>query len=188
MLWEYIKSDLYRYEGKLGWKSFFKHYYITPGFKYCFYLRICRKLKSTNKGLYIIFRLVLRHYSFKFGYDIPVDTKIGYGFYIGHFGGVVISSNAIIGNNCNISQGITIGYSSRGKNVGHPTIGDNVYIGPNAVIIGNIIINNNVAIGANAVITKDCEENTVLAGVPAKVLSNIGSEGYILNMWPKKDK
>jgi serine O-acetyltransferase len=182
MFWEYVRSDLYRYEGKTGWRMFFKHYYISPGFRFCFFLRICQKLKKSNKLVYVFFRLVLRHYSFKYGYDIPVDTQIGYGFYIGHFGGVVISSRARIGNNCNISQGITIGYSP-GNNKGYPTIGDNVYIGPNAVVIGNIIIGDNVAIGANAVINKSCEKNQIIAGVPGKVLSDKGSSAYILNKW-----
>lgn len=90
-----------------------------------FYLRICKSLK--RKKLYFIyslFRIILRHYRFKFGFDIPVATTIGYGFYIGHFGGVVIHSQAVIGNNCNVSQGLTIGYSASFGKVGCPVIGD----------------------------------------------------------------
>src|SRR5690606_15587937 len=116
-----------------------------------------------------------------YGYDIPANTKIGKGFYIGHFGGIVISSKATIGENCNISQGITIGRASRGKNVGYPQLGNNVYIGPGAKIIGNITIGNNVAIGANAVVLSNIPDNAVAVGIPAKIVSYNGSDGYILN-------
>lgn len=186
MLLEYIKSDLYRYCGNTSFKSFIKHYYVSPGFRYCFYYRICKHYKRRNKLIYLIFRLVLRHYSFKFGFDIPVNASIGFGFYIGHFGSVVISSSAKIGNNCNISQGVTIGYNSRGARKGHPVIGNNVYIGPGAVVIGNLIVHDNVAIGANAVVLNDCERDCVVVGVPAKAISNNGSEGYIVNEWNLK--
>lgn len=103
------------------------------------------------------------------------------GFYIGHFGGIVISAKAKIGKNCNISQNVTIGYSSRGKNQGWPTIMENVYIGPGAVVIGNIIVGENAAVGANAFVNADVPDNAVVEGVLAKTISFKGSEGYILN-------
>jgi len=143
--------------------------------------RIAHSAKIKGKLFYIIPWLKLRNLKFKFGYDIPSETSIGKGFYIGHFGGIVITSKAIIGNNCNISQGVTIGYSSRGKKKGYPKIGNNVYIGPGAVILGNISIGNNVAIGANAVVIDNIECNAVAVGNPAKVVNLNGSEGYILN-------
>ncbi|MDR2406916.1 MAG: serine acetyltransferase [Bacteroidales bacterium] len=133
-----------------------------------------------KKGLlfYLFPKLRLRHFSYKFGFDIPAETTIGKGFYIGHFGGVVISPKVVIGNNCNISQNVTIGFKPRR---GYPTIKDNVYIGPGAVIIGNVTIGNNVAVGANAVVLDNIPDNAVVVGVPAKVVSFKGSESYILN-------
>ena len=62
------------------------------------------------------------------------------------------------GENCNISHGVTLGIADRGKNEGGPTIGDNVYIGPGAKIIGNVTVGNYAAIGANAAVTKDIPE------------------------------
>lgn len=91
----------------------------------------------------------------------------------------MISAGADIGENCNISQGVTIGVVNRGPKAGAPSIGDRVYIGPGAKIIGNIKIGNDVAIGANAVVTKDIPDNAVAVGVPAKVISYEGSAGYI---------
>jgi serine O-acetyltransferase len=180
---EYIKSDLYRYEGSTSFKSFLKHYLISPGFKFSFYLRLCQHLKKKRSLIYIPVRLMLRRYSYRYGIDIPVDTKIGYGFYIGHFGGVVISSESTIGNNCNISQGITIGYSASKKRKGAPIIGDNVYIAPGAMVIGKIRIGDNVSIGGNAVVTKDCNCNDILVGIPAAPISSDGSGNYIINKW-----
>lgn len=112
---------------------------------------------------------------------LPYDTKIGKGFYIGHFSGIVVSGAAIIGDNCNISQGVTIGVAGKGENRGVPQIGNNVYMAAGAKLIGKIKIGNNVAIGANAVVTHDVPENAVVVGIPAKVISMEGSNIFIGN-------
>jgi len=97
---------------------------------------------------------------------LPAQAIIGEGFYIGHFGGIIISPLARIGINCNISQGVTIGISGNGDKRGVPTIGDNVYIGAGAIIIGKITIGNNVRIGANAVVHKDIPDNSTVVVYP----------------------
>ncbi|MFZ0034638.1 MAG: hypothetical protein WAK60_06590 [Sedimentisphaerales bacterium] len=135
--------------------------------------RICRY------GILFIARVILHHYTYKYGISIPYRTKVGSGFCIGHFGGIVVSERAVIGKNCNISQGVTLGKANRGKNEGYPIIGDNVYIGPGAKIVGKIRVGNNVAIGANCVVTKDAPDNAVVAGVPGEVISYNGSQGYV---------
>jgi serine O-acetyltransferase len=176
-----IKTDLYRYCGRLSLVLFIKQYYINPGFKFMVWHRIAHNTKPKGKLIYLFPWLMLRRLKIKYGYDIPAETVIGKGFYIGHFGGIVISSKVIIGNNCNISQGITIGYNSRGKRKGYPKLGDNIYIGPGSVISGNINIGNNAAIGANAVVLDDIPDNAVAVGIPAKIVNSSGSMGYILN-------
>jgi len=122
---------------------------------------------------------MLERYIYRFGISISYRTAIGKGFYIGHFSGIIVTPEAIIGDNCNISQGVTIGYSNRGKHKGYPVIGDKVYIGPGAKIIGNVKIGNNVAIGANCVVVDDISDNSVVVGIPGKVISQKGTEGYI---------
>ncbi|MDD2268960.1 MAG: serine acetyltransferase [Bacteroidales bacterium] len=122
---------------------------------------------------------MLRHYTYKFGISISSKTIIGKGFYIGHFGGIVVNSATVFGDNVNISQGVCFGQSNRGEKKGCAVVGNCVYVGPGAKIVGNVHIGNNVAIGANAVVTKDIPDNAVVAGVPAKILSYNGSEGYI---------
>lgn len=136
--------------------------------------------RKKNKFLILFFiKWMRRHYSFKYGIQIPGITQIGKGFYIGHFGTIVVNSNAIIGDNVNISHGVTIGQTNRGKNKGAPIIGNEVYIGPGAIIIGNVKIGSRAAIGANAVVTQDVPEGAVVGGVPAKIISMNGSESYI---------
>lgn len=171
-----ILSDLQRYG-----KSFLYSYCSIPGFKYTVWMRITKGLRRRflYKPFFLFSALILRHYSSKYGIMIPYATEIGAGFYIGHFGTIVISPMAIIGKNCNISQGVTVGQTNRGNRLGVPTIGDNVYIGPGAKIIGNIKIGDNVAIGANAVVTKDLPDNAVAVGIPAKIISYKGSAEYI---------
>lgn len=113
------------------------------------------------------------------GISIPYSCSIGHSFYIGHFGGIIINSNAIIGNNCNISQGVTIGVSGRGNKRGVPILDDNIYIGANAVLAGNIKIGSNCAIAANSLVIESIEKNSTVIGVPAKIINNLGSKGYI---------
>jgi serine O-acetyltransferase len=113
------------------------------------------------------------------GISIPASAQIGHSFYIGHFGGIILNANTIIGNNCNISQGVTIGVSGQGAERGTPEIGNNVYIGVNSVIAGKIKIGNNVLIGSCTLVTRDVPDNAVVSGVPAQIISFKSSEGYI---------
>jgi serine O-acetyltransferase len=145
-------------------------------------MRVCHySYDSLLKKVFIfpIARIFLSHYIYKFGIYIPYNIKIGPGFYVGHFGCIVVNSNSVIGKNCNLSQGVTIGQSNRGPNKGYPILGDDIYIGPDAKVFGNIIIGNNVAIGANCVVTKNIPDNSVVVGVPGRVISDMGSFGYV---------
>jgi len=171
-----VQSDLYRYTGDCTISSFVKTYFKVPGFNFMVWLRIRSIVKSKIVG-YVLFKKRIR-----FGLDIQT-ISIGEGFYIGHYGTIVVSGEAVIGKNCNISQGVTIGVVNTGFKKGVPVIGDNVYIAPGAKIIGNVKIGNNVAIGANSVVTADIPDNAVVVGVPARVVSHDGSQGYIQNIY-----
>lgn len=177
-----VKSDLYRYGGKVSLSIFLEKLVFNPGFKYSFFMRACAYLKRHKLWRYTLHRLawlILMHYTYKFGISIPYTTRIGSGLYIGHFGGIVVNPNSVIGKNCNISHGVTLGQANRGARKGYPVIGNNVYIGPGAKIIGNVRVGNNVAIGANCVVTKDIPDNAVVVGVPGEVISLQGSKDYI---------
>lgn len=175
-----IRADLKRYKGSASLKSGLAAYLRIPGFRFMFWHRIAHHCRG-RKLMYWFPWMVLTRLKYKYGYDIPAETCIEPGFYIGHFGGIVISAGATIGRNCNISQGVTIGFNPRGKRKGFPVVGNEVYLGPGAKIIGGITIGDNVAIGANAVVIDDIPANSVAAGNPAKIVSDNGAAGYIIN-------
>jgi len=177
-----IFSDLYRITGNTKFTSLLRHAFAGDSFKYNFWMRTCAYSRNQAILKFLLFplaRVLLRHFSYQLGIGIPYYTKIDSGFYIGHFSGVIVNGESIIGKNCNISQGVTLGQANRGKNKGCPILGDNVYIGPGAKIVGQVRIGNNVAIGANCVVTKDIPDNAVVVGIPGKVISEDGAEGYV---------
>ena len=102
--------------------------------------------------------------------DIPSTVKIGPGFYIGHLGGIVINKDVIIGSNVNILNGVLLGYCPRGKHKGAPIIGNKVWIGTNATIVGNIKIGNNVLIAPNAYVNFDVPDNSIVLGNPGQII------------------
>ena len=177
-----IASDLWRHTGKLGAGMFWSRFLSTPGFRYTALLRFYSYARSAwwcQLGVRQITVLLLHRYSIRFGIDISRDAQIGAGFYIGHFGGIVVNAAVTIGDNCNLSQGVTLGQVNRGPKTGCPTIGNSVYIGPGAKIIGRIHVGDHSAIGANAVVVHDVPPNVTVGGIPARVISETGSDGYI---------
>ncbi|WP_100615834.1 serine O-acetyltransferase [Confluentibacter citreus] len=124
-----------------------------------------------SKTYYLYIRYLLHKSSIKLGFIIP-ENVFGPGLALVHYGTIVVNSKCKIGKNCRIHVDVNIGASSGEKEA--PQLGDNVYIAPGAKIYGNIRIPNNTAIGANAVVNKSFEEeNTIIAGIPAKVIGNV---------------
>jgi serine O-acetyltransferase len=177
-----VASDLWRHAGMLGFGPFARHFLATPGFRYSVLLRFYAYSAQAGWcqfGVRQITVLALHRYSIRYGIDISRDARIGTGLYIGHFGGIVVNAAVAIGNNCNLSQGVTLGRINRGDRAGCPTIGDDVYIGPGAKILGRISIGDRAAIGANAVVIEDVPADVAVGGVPARVISQQGSAGYV---------
>ena len=114
------------------------------------------------------------------GIDLPSKATIGKGLYIAHFGGIFINAEVKMGEYCNVSQGVTIGVGGRGVKQGCPKLGDRVFIGPGAKLLGAVEIGNDVAIGANAIVTKDLPDWAVAVGVPAKIISYKGSQEFVI--------
>ena len=109
-------------------------------------------------------------------------TSIGEGLYIGHTGRVIINPMVKIGRNCNIATGVTIGAEQQGLRAGAPTIGSEVWIGTNAVIVGKINIGNDVMIAPNAFVNFDVPDHSIVMGNPAKIIYKLNAtEGYINN-------
>lgn len=175
---EIIRRDLYRYMGSCSAMSFLGAL-KQPGFLYTYLFRRTKNATSTQ----FFYKLLLRRYRILYGIQISYKTKIGYGLYIGHFGNIVVNENTCIGNNCNIAQGVTIGQVNRGQKKGCPTIGDNVWIGANAVIVGKISIGSNVLIAPNSYVNFDVPANSLV--VAGKIIyKEDPTESYIQNVLP----
>ena len=129
------------------------------------YYQNCKK-GTLNKIYYLYLQYLFRRKSISLGVIIP-ENVFGPGLAIAHYGTIIVNHNARVGKNCRIQAGVNIGAS--GGDDKAPLIGDNVYIGPGAIIFGDIRIGNNVAIGANSTVNKTFDENNILiAGSPAK--------------------
>jgi len=171
-----IKSDLYRYHGKTSIALFLKSLFLTKGFKFVFWLRVSKYFEA-NVFIKWLPKLIHMYYKNSLVSDISYRTDIGFGFCLYHVFGTAFGHNVKIGNNVTLTQGVTIG-DIRGES---PTLGDNVYVGPGACVLGGISIGDNVVIGANAVVTKDVPDNAVVVGNPSKIISYNGSANTIEN-------
>ncbi len=184
MLKEYLLSDYKRYcKDKISFAVLFDVFVLhpIPGLKFITIFRLVQHYRRRNRGMFLFFFWWLRRLKVKYGFDISYRTQIGKGFYMGHFGNIVIHGDTIIGENCNISQGMTIGISNYGEKKGVPTIGSHVFIGPNAGIFGNITIGNNVTIGANAVVTENVAAGKTILPSKMVILDKDLSDFYIQN-------
>lgn len=148
-----------------------KYFLSNASFKFTVWFRLGAYLRTKKniffKMLYAIVFLIHKHNQYLTGIQLRLETKVGEGLRFQHFSCIVINEATIIGKNCLIFQGVTIGVGTSGI----PRIGNNVILSSGAKIIGGITIGNNVTIGANAVVTKDVPDNSIAVGIPAKVIA-----------------
>ena len=158
-----------------------KRVFYLPQYKFIYWKRKCEKWYN-NKIIYLFFRLIYEHYRVKYGIDIAAQTKIGRGLRIEHIGGIVINPKAVLGCNITLLNGLLIGAENRGERKGVPTIGNNVWIGTNAVIVGNIKIGNNVLIAPNSYVNFSVPDNSIVLGNPGVIKhSDNATKDYIMN-------
>ena len=110
------------------------------------------------------------------GIEIHPGAQIGKDFFIDHGGGVVIGETAEIGDNVTIYQGVVIGGTTTDPIKRHPTLGDNIVVGTGAKLLGPIKIGDNVKIGANSVVVHDVPPNSVVVGVPGRIMAKVGKK------------
>lgn len=170
---EYIKADLEKINGGFTVIKLIKTLMFEPGFKYIFWMRLTQ-FYWLKGGLYLplyaFCRFFLKHYSYKFSFDISYRAEIGPGFSISHHGLLIIRAGCKIGKNCWMRPGTCIGKKGVVDDNFGAIIGDDVHIGFGVGIFGNIHIGNNVSIGANSVVIRDIPDNCVVAGVPAHII------------------
>ena len=156
--------------------KFLYYIFFKPEFKVIFWVRLASYYKNKciiYKPLYFISFLFHLHYKDKYGIELPIGLKVGAPFKIAHIPGIIINSNATLGNNVIVMQNVTIG-STRGKGV--PTLGNNILLCAGAKVVRGVNIGNNCVIGANAVVVNDVPDNSVVAGVPAKLINSNSNE------------
>lgn len=158
-------------------KTFFRAF-RNPGFRFLVWMRLAGHFGKWHP-IGMMARIFFKLLQVRFGFQIPHIAKISGGLFMGHYGGIVISNEAVIGENCNIAQGVTIGRINKGPRKGAPKIGNRVWIGPNAVLSGNIIIGDNVLIAPLSFVNMDVPSNSVVIGNPAHIISGKTSEDYI---------
>ena len=167
-------EDLYRYEGERSRKLLvrLRYFLFTPGYTFTWFFR-------KASGCRTIFGKMLFYPPFhitKFlsGIQIPIGTDIGKGLKIGHFGTIVVNPGAKIGHNFNIAQGCLVG-NAQGKKAGVPTIGNNVVMAANSIVIGGVTIGDNCLIAPGAFVNFDMPANSIAIGNPAKLIQKDSS-------------
>lgn len=126
--------------------------------------------------LYFLARLISQVCRVITGIEIHPGAKIGRNFFVDHGMGVVIGETAVIGDNVLLYQGVTLGGTGLVKGKRHPTIGNNVVIGTGAKVLGDISVGDNSYIGANAVVIKDVPPNSTVVGVPGRITKQEGKK------------
>jgi serine O-acetyltransferase len=152
-------------------------FFAYPGFHALFAYRISHWLWV--RRLYLMGRFVSHVGRFFTGIEIHPGARIGERFFIDHGMGVVIGETSEIGDDVTIYHGVTLGGTTWQKGKRHPTIGNNVVIGTGAKVLGPVTIGDNTRIGANSVVIHDIPSNSVVVGIPGKVVFRVEGERRI---------
>lgn len=144
-------------------------------------LRFLWVLRKTQRSSNPIWRLMLQHMRERYGLEISRSSVIGPGLYLGHAYNITVNPAAIIGSNCNLHKGVTIGQENRGKREGAPVIGDCVWIGVNATLVGKISVGNDVLIAPGAYVNCDVPSHSIVLGNPCRVISRDNATGGYIN-------
>ncbi len=160
-MFENIREDWHTYKGDLTRQGLWVMFVYRFGrWRYTIKQRWLRlPFSILYKALFLLIQILT-------GIELHCETPVGRGLILEHFGGIIISGDAVIGDDVVIRNGVTIGLRRTGIR-GSPIIGDRVDIGAGAKILGTIRIGNDVAIGANAVVLQDVPDNSLAVGVPA---------------------
>lgn len=149
-------------------RNSFEVFFMYPGFKAIMRHRVAHWFY--NKGHKFIATAISNKVRRKYGIEIHPAAKIGKGVFIDHGMGVVVGETAVIGDNCTIYQGVTLGGTGKDKGKRHPTIGNNVLIGCGAKVLGPFSVGDNSKIAANAVVLQEVPANCTCVGIPAKIV------------------
>ena len=189
---KYIRHDFYRNLECCSLKKICKAFFSKDStIGLLLYFRLCHYLSGRPRRnpvqliahcyCYLRFQKIQK----RCGIELNQHTQVGYGLRLPHRGGIIIHPQVVIGNNCEIMQGVTIGNNILKSRDGVAVIGDEVLLSAGAKIIGNVHIGNTVVVGANAVVTKDVMDHTIVAGIPAKEIKKC-DDRFVINRYKGK--
>ena len=147
---------------------------LYSGFHAIMAYRVSHKLYENEK--FTSARFVSQAARFLTGIEIHPGATIGKGLFIDHGSGVVIGETTIIGDNCTIYQGVTLGGTGKDTGKRHPTLGDNVMVGAGAKVLGNFTVGSGSKIAAGAVVLGPVPENCTAVGIPAHIVRKAGQK------------
>jgi serine O-acetyltransferase len=156
-----------------------------PGLWAVWYHRVSHALWKAR--LRLLARMLSQVARFLTGVDIHPGAILGRRLFIDHATGVVIGETAIVGNDVTLYQGVTLGGTGKGHGKRHPTVCDNVFVGNNANILGNITVGANSRVGAGSVVLSDVPPNSTVVGVPAHIVYRNGERVLITDPHDVKD-
>lgn len=132
--------------------------------------RMTIKSKLIRAPLSLIYRFMERRVRFKYGIELPYTVKLGERVVFEHQHGIVIHGHCVIGDDCIIRQGVTLGNRYLDKPDDAPVLGNGVSVGAGAKILGLVTIGDHASIGANAVVLNDVPAGKTVVGIPAKLV------------------
>lgn len=147
-------------------------YLLYPGVRAIINYRIAHALDK--KGHHFIADWISKHTRRKTGIEIHPSAKIGKNVFIDHGMGVVIGETAVVGDNCTIYQGVTLGGTGKDTGKRHPTLGNNIVVGSGAKVLGPFSVGDNSKIAAGAVVLSEVPPNSTCVGVPARIVKREG--------------
>jgi len=164
---EAIAADLYRLKGKKGRKALLKALRKHRSFKITFWFRQAQYYNQhENNAMAFICKRIYLRICRKYNVDLPLKTKVGKGLIIYHCYGLVVHGDSVIGDNCMLAHQVTLAFEKGAA----PQVGDRVRIAPGAKVVGGVSIGDDVVVGANAVVVKDVPSGCVTVGIPNRIL------------------
>ncbi len=180
-MFDNLREDLKRYGS--GSRQQIRAVLLIPvvwaiiGYRFARWVHTAQAPKPVHKLMRLAATLINLWANIATNIEIPAEAAIGPGLYIAHTGYIVLGPGVLLGHHCTLTQGVTIGHAGGGKQswLECPVIGDRVYVGPGAAIIGPVTIGDDALIGVNAVVTRSVPPRGVAVGNPARVISLRGS-------------
>ncbi|MGI5958296.1 MAG: serine O-acetyltransferase EpsC [Massiliimalia sp.] len=168
-----IRYDLNAYQSRdPAARSKFEIFLLYSGFHAVFWYRLSHWFFLHN--CFFLARLVSQLTKFFTGIEIHPGATIGKGLVIDHGSGVVIGETAVVGDDCTLYQGVTLGGTGKDTGKRHPTLGNNVLVGSGAKVLGPFTVGDNSKIASNAVVLKEIPPDSTAVGVPARVVRQGG--------------